>query len=103
MEAHIEGPKLVWGRDMPTRKQRRSAQLECYACGYEFVASVPQIAQELAWIGEDDSLHLVSQSLEPLVLGLLRRRTAEAYPPALRGGVEGGASLVAAIVAQTGR
>jgi hypothetical protein len=62
---------------MPTRKQRRPAQLECYACGYEFVASVPQIAQEPAWVGEDDSLHLVGQSLEPLVL--LRRRTAEAF------------------------
>jgi hypothetical protein len=103
MEAHIEGPELAWGRDMPTRKQRRWAQLECYACGYEFVASVPLIAQELAWVGEDDSLHLVGQSLEPLVLGLLRHAAVEAHPPPARGGVEGGASLVAAIVAQTGR
>jgi hypothetical protein len=44
MEAYIEGLELAWGRDMPTRKQRRPAQLEYYACGYEFVASVPQIA-----------------------------------------------------------
>jgi DNA-directed RNA polymerase subunit M/transcription elongation factor TFIIS len=45
---------------MPTRRERRSAELKCQDCGYEFAASVPHV------------VHTVEDSPQPVSVAVDR-------------------------------